>query len=261
MTPLRFSRSGFALLAGLVLAVAAPAAEGGFSATLSLEEKTAAGLIGLGADERAALDQLVADDLAFARREKLTALDGTFVSRLGEANRKQAGLDRLSAEQLAKLNELVAAAIAARPQPKERPRLKDRDVISRDRGQVHGSVTVGYGWGRGGREARFGSFSVNYTDPSGKFGLGVGVTTFEGDGFWGYSPGYYRSGYYYPDYYGYPFADTYVIDPIYADDTTRPFVRASYRFDRPDRGFVGDGSCFRAAPSGGFGGRGGFRRN
>lgn len=264
MTPLRSTRPGLALLAGLLMAVTLPAAEGGFSATLALEEKTSAGLLTLSDDERAALDQLVADDLAFARREKLTALDGTFISRLAEAERKLAGLDRLSAEELAKINELVAAAIASRPQPKERPRLKDSDVIARKRSDVHGSVTVGYGWGSGGRSTRFGSVYVNYTDPSGRFGLGIGVTSVDGDGLWGYYPGYYTPGYYYPGFYDYPgnyYGDFYEAAPVYADATPRAFLNASYRLDSRNGSFGGDGACFRAAPAGGFGGRGGGRRH
>jgi hypothetical protein len=264
MTPLRRPRFGFSLLASLLLAAALHAAEGGFTATLSLDEKSAAGITTLSADERNALDLLVADDLAFARREKLTALDGTFVSRLSEASRKSAGLDRLSPEQLAKLNELVAAAIAARPQPKERPRLKDKDVLTRKEGQVHGSVTVGYGWGSGGRVARFGSFAVNYTDPSGRFGLGLGLSTFDGDGFWGYYPGYYTPGYYYPGFYDYyptySLIDSYGPRVVYVTDAPRTFLNASYRFDDRTGGFAGDGACFRGSPGGSFAGRGGVGR-
>jgi hypothetical protein len=197
----------------------------------------------------------VADDLAFARRENLTDLGGTFVSRRTEAARKQAGLDRLTPEQLARLNELVGAAIATRPTPKERPRLKESDVLSaKRRGEVHGSVTMMYGWGRGGREYRAGSLWLDYQDPDGRFGLGVGISTFDGDGFYGYYPGYYYPGdYYYADYYpGYYDTRYYTAPRIYLD--------ASYRAEGHGDFLHGDGSYLRGPKSGGFGGHGGGRR-
>lgn len=256
MTPSPFTRPGLLLLAGwLMLATGSPcAAEGGFTATLSLEQKTAAGVTTLTADERTALDLLVADDLAFARRENLADLGSTFVSRRTEAARKQAGLDRLGPEQLAKLNEFVAAAIAARPTPKERPRLKESDVLSaKRRGEIHGSVTIAYGWGRGGRDYRAGTLWLDYYDPDGRFGLGLGISTFDGDGFYGYYPGYYYPGAYYADYYpGY-------YDPRYYT-APRVYLDASYRAD--DRGdfLHGDGAYLRGPKSGGSGGHGGGRR-
>lgn len=240
MKPSPLPRPGLLLLAGWLLLAAGTlrAADGGFTATLAPEQKAAAGVTTLTADERTALDQLVADDLAFARRENLTDLGGTFVSRRTEADRKEAGLDRLTPDQLARLNELVAAALAARPTPKERPRLKESDVLSaKRRGEIHGSVTVMYGWGRGGREYRAGTLWLDYQDPDGRFGLGLGIGTFDGDGFSRYYPGYYYPGGYqvdhYPDYY----------DPWYY----------------PARRLYADASP-PADIRGGFGGHGGGRR-
>lgn len=256
MTPSPFTRPGLLLLAGwLILATGSlRAAEGGFTATLSLEQKTAAGVTALTDDERTALDLLVADDLAFARRENLTDLGGTFVARRSEADRKQAGLDRLSPEQLAKLNELVAAALAARPTPKERPRLKESDVLSaKRRGEIHGSVTVMYGWGRGGREYRAGSLWLDYQDPDGRFGLGLGISTSDGDGFHGYYPGYYYPGGYYADYHPGYYNPRYYTAP-------RMYIDASYPADFRGGFFRGDGACLRGSPAGGFGEHGGGRR-
>lgn len=250
MTPSPLTRPGLLVLAGWLLLVTGSlrAADGGFTATLSPEQRTAAGLTTLTDDERTALDQLVADDLAFARRENITDLGGTFVSRRTEADRKQAGLDRLSPEQLAKLNELVAAALAARPKPKERPRLKESDVLgAKRRGEIHGSVTVMYGWGRGGRDYRAGTLWLDYQDPDGRFGLGLGLTSADGDGFYGYYPGYYYPGGYYADYYpGYG-------DPWYYP-APRVYLDASY--PAGDRGDFarGDGAYLRGPRSGGHGG-------
>lgn len=239
-SPLRRVRLGF--LAGLLWVSVLPlsAAEGGFTATLSNEQRDAAGLSALADDERAALDQLVAEDLSFARREKLTRFDDLFSARLDEAARKQAGLDRLTAPQLAKLNELVAAAIASRPAPKQRPRLKDDEVLAKRRGEVHGSVTVAYGWGAGGRDFRAGSLWLDYYDPESRVGVGVGITTVSGDGFYGYAPGYY-SGRYYPG--SFSFADyDFPAGPIYVNGGSRGFGGG---------GFQGDGSCFRMNGNGG----------
>ncbi len=268
MQPSPLARPGLLLLFSLLLARTLSAAEGGFAATLSTEQRTVAGITTLGNDERAALDQLVADDLAFARREKLTALDGTFVSRRAEPERKQAGLDQLTAEQLAKLNELVANALAARTQPRERPRLKDNDVLVKKRGEVHGSVTVGYAWGSGGRSTRFGAFNVNYYDPESRIGISIGVSSSDGDGFWGY-PGYYGGDYAYPGFYpGHPDYDypgfgggpwyrpgsstTGMIDLSYHGENWG--ASAGYAFTR------GDDWCFRPAVDTGFRGGRGFRR-
>ncbi len=256
MKPPSFARPGVLLLAGLLLAGSLPAAEaaGGFSATLSSEQKTTAGLTTLTAEERSVLDQLVADDLADARHENLSALDGTFVARQTEAGRKAAGLDRLTPAQLAKLNELVAAAITAHPTPKERPRLKDSDVLVKNRAEIHGSVTVAYGWGAGGRSMRAGSLWLDYYDPESRLGLSVGLSTASGGGFGGY----------YPDYYaGYGYGPGYFSDPgVYFPTTSRAYLDASYRGENfGAEAFAGDGACFRPGSAGGLGGHSGWRHH
>lgn len=245
MIPASLTRLSLGFLAGCALLIASPlaAAEGGFTATLSNEQREAAGLNTLNNDERGVLDQLVAADLALARSEKLTTFDAPFLARHNEASRKLAGLDRLSQAQLAKLNELVAAAIAARPTPKERPRLKESDVVVKRPNEIHGSVTVAYGWGSGGREFRAGSLWLNYYDPESRIGIGVGLSSINGDGYWGYAPGYYP-GRFYPTAY----------DPL--DDYASPPIYFSNEARGDFRGFEGDGACFRG---GSMGWHGGFR--
>ncbi len=259
MKPLSFARSGVLLLAGLLLARSLHGAEGGFSATLSTGQKNTAGFTALSATELTALDQLVADELAYARRENLTALDGTFVARQTETGRKAAGLDRLTPEQVARLNELVAAAITARPAPKERPRLKDSDVFVKNKPEVHGSVTFGYGWSRGG-SARFGSFYTEYYDPATRLSLGIGVSTFNGSGYWGGGPG---SDYAYPGSFAEPWyysgnTTSGLVDLAYHGDKWSAAV--GYGFTRSDGPMRGDGSCFALPADGGFGGGRTFRR-
>lgn len=242
----RFTRLRSVIVASaLWLVIALPGFADGFTSTLSLANKTTAGLDSLAEDEWAALDKLVAEDLLYARREKLSALDGTFTGRRDEAARKRAGLDKLTAEQLARLNELVAAAIANRPAPKERPRLKEADVLAaKRRGEIHGSVTVAYGWGSGGREFRAGSLWLDYYDPENRFSLGVGISSIEGDGYPGYYPGYYPRGYYDDGFYSSPF---FYPGNIYDTD-----FRGGFSQD--------DIASFRPVSGGGFGGRVSGRR-
>lgn len=250
MTLTSFTRLRSTVLAcGLWLAIAGPTFAG-FTATLSNADKTSIGLDGLAEDEWVALDELVAEDLAFARRENLKEFESPFMARLSETERKGAGLDRLTAEQVIKLNELVAAAIAKRPTPKQRPRLKESDVLAKRRGEIHGSVTVAYGWDAGGRDYRAGSLWLDYYDPQTRVGIGVGITSSEG------GPGYYYPGYYpayYPGYYRTAFLPGY-----YDGDFYRAPLAFYGGFDRADsRGgyFANDSACFRAGPAGGFGGR------
>jgi hypothetical protein len=191
------------------MAVSLSAAEGGFSATLSAEQKNSTGLTSLTSAEREALDQLVAAEVGQARQENSSGFDGTFASRRTDEERKQAGLDRLTPAQLTKLNRLVAAAMAASPKPKERPRIKDSDVFSAPiKPEVHGEISLTYGRGSGGSDFRAASMWVDYFDPNTGFGLSVGISNFKGNGFYGFYPGYYGpSSFYGPGfgYYGSPY--------------------------------------------------------
>ncbi|HEX2862136.1 MAG TPA: hypothetical protein VHN79_10875 [Lacunisphaera sp.] len=189
MLPLRVIRSRL-LLTGLMLAFAWPlrAAEGGFVNGLSEQQKTEAGLTELTADELLTLDGLVAGDIARTRQLKTSALPGAFSSRHPEPRLVAAGLNRLTYDQLAKLNELVDAAVYVRPTPRERPRLKDDDVLSeKGRLQVHGGMSFTYGWAGGGRNFRETAAWVSYYDPVTGLGLGFGFSNLSGDLY----PGYY----------------------------------------------------------------------
>jgi hypothetical protein len=199
MIPFRVIRSGL-LLTGLLLSLGLPllAATDSFTATLSGEEQAAAGLNILTDAELETLDQLVADDLIRARQLKTSALHGSLGTRHPEAKIAAAGLDRLTPEQLARLNELVDKAVYARPQPRERPRLKESDVLSEQgRLQVHGGMSFTYGWAGGGRNFRETAAWVSYYDPVTGLGLGFGFSNFSGDSPYGYYMGdYYSRGVY-----------------------------------------------------------------
>ena len=234
-TALRTALAGVALAAGTALA----AATGGFSATLPTEAREAAGLTALTAAELAALDQLVTVEVRLARQQDLQELRGTFATRRTAEEWTQAGLDRLTPAQLAKLNALVAAALAARPQPRERPRLKDQDVLAGGaKPELHGSVSLGLGWASGGRSFRTTSFDVDYFDPVTGLEINVGYSTFKGDGFLGYYPGYYGP----YDAWATPYDQAFATRGTYRDS-----------FDS------GTGSAFRGRMGTGSGGRGGCR--
>ena len=186
----RAAGAGGLLLAATLL----HAVEGGFTTTLSPDQQAAAGLTGLSPAERAALDQLVASETAESRVAEGKVLSGTFASRRTEAERQAAGLDRLSEAELARLNEMVANVAISRPKPKERPRLKDDDVVSaKTRPEVHGSVSLTFGHGPGG-SFRGADLWLSYYIPEYGLSLGFGMSRYTG-GFLPYD--YYNPGSFY----------------------------------------------------------------
>jgi hypothetical protein len=199
-----------ALLGGY-LAVAAAlsgATGGGFSSTLSDDQRSSAGLSTLTAEQRSALDVLVAGEIAQARKEGGMVSSSTFVSRQSVEQRNQAGLDHLTPDQLTRLNELVASVVSSGPKPRIRPRLKDDEIIRPQKPEIHGSASLTLGWGRNGGNFRASSLWVDYFDPNTGLGLGIGVETFKGKGFYNYYPRYgspysvFGTGFYDPFYYG-----------------------------------------------------------
>lgn len=213
---MRLSQLGLLFAALVAFAPAAFAAEsmGGFTATLSSEQQSAAGLTRLSADEQTVLNTLVAREVSLARQGNVKAFAGTFSSRRKPAECATAGLDRLSPTEIAQLDLLVANAIAAGPaQPTMPRRLKPSDVARNDRLEIHGEVSVAYGWG-GGREMRAGSVYTEIHDKDTGVTLGLGYSQFSGDGWWGCD------------------------DPYYYDDAL------AGRFMRVSRGF-GPGGCRR----------------
>lgn len=182
MQPFRLALA--ALLLGLG-PVALTAGDGGFTATLSVEQQANAGLAKLSPDETTTLNSLVAREVAAARSGGVPAFAGTFVSRRQPAERTQAGLDRLTAVEQEFLNTFAAAALAAGPAwsvPASKLTKIDTSVKDPRRLEVHGSVSLMYGWG-GGREMKGGSIDLWIADPAGRYVIEFGYTRFEGDGF------------------------------------------------------------------------------
>ena len=221
------------LLAGLLATFGASlqAASGGFTATLSTEERDSAGLTTLSAAELTALDDLVADDLARARQLRVTALHGSLSDRHAADRCQAAGLDRLTPEQRAKLDALVADAIASRPLPKERPRLWDRADVLSDQGRlrVHGGMSFTVGGGSSG--SFYGSSAwASYYDTVTGLGLSFGFSQMSGDGLSGYYPGYgYGPGYSYAPVSYYSATPRLQFARASADQTSTPtFIRGGH---------------------------------
>ena len=184
MIPFRVIRSGV-LLTGLLAALgpALTAASASFTATLSPEQKTESGLTSLSPAELAALDRLVAADVTL--RAHLPALTDPYTRRYSETETKEAGLDRLTPEQLAKLDGLITSAVASAPplpQPRERPRVRDGEILSeKGRLQVHGGMSLTMGWASGGRNFREVGAWVSYFDPVTGLGLSYSFSRTSGD--------------------------------------------------------------------------------
>lgn len=186
MQPFRFALA--ALLLGLG-PVALRADGGGFTATLSAEQQAGSCLAKLSPGEAVALNALVAREVAAARSGGVRAFAGTFVSRRHPEERAQAGLDRLTPSEQELLNAAAAAALAAGPVwPAPAPKFTKTDTSVKDPRQleVHGSVSLMYGWGRGGRETKGGAIDLRFTDPAGRYSLELRYLRTEGTDFVGY---------------------------------------------------------------------------
>jgi hypothetical protein len=257
--PLSRLLRGSLCLAALLAVALAPlraATDTGFSSTLTSGQRSAAGLDQLTDDERTILDVLVASDLATARQLRTT----TFTERFSDRHQGQqsAGLERLSDEQRARFDELVADAIAAQPLPRERPRLKDNEVVSlKRRLEVHGGMSFTLGWASGGRNFREAGAWVSYFDPQTGLGLAVGFSQYSGDAIYPY--GYYPYGYY-PGPYAYSPTGWYGGAPGNTYDAELFWVRPNFAlslgfsqsdYTRPMR-FDGTGASLRAPARGGF---------
>ena len=183
---------GLLLAASLLVLTPAALAAGGFIATLTAAQQSAAGLPRLSAAEQSALNTLVAREVSLARPGNVKAFAGTFTSRRRPEERAATGLDRLSAAELEQLDQLVANAIAAGPVlPTPPQRLKPQDVARKDRLEIHGEVTLAYGWGSGGREMRAGSLYTTIHDRDTGTTVALGLSQASGDGWWGYPWDYY----------------------------------------------------------------------
>lgn len=177
----------FAALLGLASALHAQ--EGGFIATLSTEEQEAAGLTSLSAEQQILLNTLVAREVSLARQGGVTTFAGTFTSRRKPEESARAGLDQLNTLQRAALDRLVAQAIAAKPVPLPTTRrMREEELKAKSRVETHGEVSFVYGFGSHGRDLVGGSVYTEVYDPDTGVSIGVGLSRYAGDGWWGWGP-------------------------------------------------------------------------
>ena len=216
-------------------AVLLPAAESGFLSALTSTQRSAAGLDRLSTSEQAVLNTLVAREVSFARQGNVRGFAGTFVSRRHGTEAHDAGLDQLSADEQAKLDDYVSAALAAGPVKPEPKELKPGDVTGEHRLQVHGEVSLTYGWG-GGRSFRAGSLYTDIYDPETGVRVGIGLGEVSGDARLIYGPGgFYGYDSYYPGSAGY----------LYNADQSNWANALIHGGSLRSGAFNGSGSCFR----------------
>jgi len=138
-------------------------------------------------------------------------------ARRSEAEKKSAGLDRLAPAELGETRRTGRRRLAVHPKPKERPRLKDDDVIGAARKpEIHGSVSLTYGWGGAGHFCQLAFGSIISIRPAAWVWASV-LPPSPGDGFYGY----------YPDYYGSRYG---VAAPVYFDASYRGGLRDDYAY-------------------------------
>jgi len=158
-----------------------------FSATLTPEQRTAAGLTSLSADHLAVVDGLVRQDLA-ASRYKNNGVDHTrFSQRHTPAERALAGLDGLTDPQLAELDEFVRLRIAA-DEPVPLATTPDRVAAGGVRTltyqrplEIHGELSYTVGWSKAG-SFQGGGLVLTYDDPAHRYSILVGYSEYHGKG-------------------------------------------------------------------------------
>jgi hypothetical protein len=203
-------------LSALAVAPRVPAADAGFGMGLSPQERAACGISKLTPKQVAALDRLVAHDVASAREGGVTGFSSAFCARHSAQERAAAGIDSLSGKEQAALDIMAARAIAMGPPPDQpftyspppRPSPPQAETVVSDvsRTQVHGDLTLAVGGGSHGQTFYGTSADLFVTDPTGTFTVGVGFDTIRGRGLLGLCG---PNGPYGPVYTGPPFLGTW----------------------------------------------------
>jgi hypothetical protein len=167
----------------------AEADEARFSSTLSDTQRTETGLAQLTEDNIAVIDALVRQDQTTLKRRGSLSSFGSFTQRRSDNEREIAGFNRLTAEQLARLDGLAALRIsppATAVLNAENGRRSSSGALVRPAVkpyalEVHGSVSLSYGWSKGG-SLRSGEMVVSVQDPAHRFALTVGYSESSGKG-------------------------------------------------------------------------------
>jgi hypothetical protein len=175
-----------------------PSLPSGFVARLTPEERTAAGVEKLSAEQRTALDAQVAKEVRLARQGDVTGFAGTFISRRTDEERTAAGLATLTTGEKYQLDRLVSRTLASRPpQPPmaiTRP-ASDGELLLKTKSdwETHGFVQLEYGFGSGDREYKAATMAVEQVNVKTGTAFTFAYTVAEGDGLWwnrGYGHGY-----------------------------------------------------------------------
>jgi hypothetical protein len=182
---MKFWAAMFASALMAVAAVAGDATSGRFSQTLSAAERTEAGLTRLSSDQIAVIDALIRRDLAAQSRPPRG--DETpaprFSQRLTADERRTAGLALFTEPELVRLDSLAernAAAVLARtlltPAVFVSPGARLNPEGAKAAPEMHGSVSLSYGSGKGGYSEKTGAMTLRYEDPVHGFALAVGYS-------------------------------------------------------------------------------------
>jgi hypothetical protein len=165
--------------------VAAPASAG-FAAKLTPDERAAAGLEKLSAEQRTVLDAQIAKEVKLARDGDVRGFAGTFLSRRTDDERTAAGLGVLTAGEKYQLDRLVSRTLAA--SPPGAPVMITRPVTENDifttpfKWETHGFVQLEYGFGSSDREYKAATVGVTQVNPRTGTAFSFAYTIAEGDG-------------------------------------------------------------------------------
>jgi hypothetical protein len=160
-----------------------------FSATLSDSQRKEAGLGQLTPDNVAVIDALVRQDEATLKRRGSLSGFGTFSQRRSDHEREIAGLAQLTPTQLARLDGLAGLRISPPPamilsearSAKGTPGVLVRPVERPYALEVHGSMSLSYGWSSAG-STRGGEMIINLQDPAHRFSINIGYSQYQGSG-------------------------------------------------------------------------------
>jgi hypothetical protein len=183
-------RGIFALIfCGAITTAFAADDEPRFSNTLTSAQRTEVGFAQLSDDNIAVIDALVrADEATLRRRGQAAMPPGNFSQRRSAHETEITGLAKLTTEQRNRLDALIALRTAPITQLTAEvgaPATPARPMVERNTRpqglEVHGSVSLTYGWSKGGN-VRGGEMVVTATDPSRRMAITVGYSEYRGKG-------------------------------------------------------------------------------
>ena len=188
-----------AFSAALAVLASSLAADTRFSQTLALSERAESGINRLSSDQVAVLDAFVRRDLAarLAPHGDEPALAARFSQRLTAAERTTAGFALLTDLELSRLDAFVeqhASAALARtllaPPAFVPAGMLLRSAEAKTLPEIHGAISLSYGFGKGGYSQMGGSIMLNYDDPAHRYSVMVGYAETRVKGLGPYRDGY-----------------------------------------------------------------------